>query len=401
MSPTHSERLDGVHCLVTDGQWRKSVSAIRSLGAAGARVSVLGDSLFTTGHWSRHAAHRLRAPGPAADAARFAAAVDAFLDRGPGGPRPLLLMEDATLLWAAAREPELRSRGGALLLPPAEALAIAQDKSKTADAARALGLDAPQTWVPSDAADLRAILRREAGRGLVVKPRTASGSAGVVYVDGRSPQPDWTAHQEAHGPLLVQERVPASGRALGVSLLFDADGICRASFAHERLRQYPVSGGPSTDRVSIAAPALVEQSVALLRSLHWRGVAMVEWKEDPATGRPRLLEINARFWGSLELAVRCGVDFPVLYAAAALGSPFAEVHRYEVGRRCRWVLPGELLRYLSEPRGRREGLRRFLSGLPRQAEEWNPADLQGTLACALCPALLVLQPRYWRYLRPR
>jgi predicted ATP-grasp superfamily ATP-dependent carboligase len=364
-------------------------------------VSVLGDSLFTTGHWSRHAAQRIHAPGPSADPDRFAAAVDAFLDRDPGGPKPLLCMEDASLLWAAAREPALRARGGALLLPPADALAIAQDKSRTADAARALGLDAPQTWVPRDAADLEEILRREAGRGLVVKPRTGSGSSGVVYFDGRGPQIDWTDHQRVHGPLLVQERVPSTGRALGVSLLFDGEGDCKASFAHERLRQYPVTGGPSTDRISIAAPALVEQSVALLRSLRWRGVAMVEWKEDPATGRPRLLEINPRFWGSLELAVRCGVDFPVLYAAAALGRPLAGVHSYEIGRRCRWLLPGELLRYLSEPASRREGLRRFVAGLPGQAEEWDPTDPEGTLACALCPALLVLQPRYWRYLRPR
>lgn len=46
---------------------------------------------------------------------------------------------------------------------------------------------------------------------------------------------------------------------------------------------------------------------------------MVEWKVDLRDGRPKLMEINPRFWGSLELAVRSGVNFPSLYADADRG----------------------------------------------------------------------------------
>ena len=63
---------------------------------------------------------------------------------------------------------------------------------------------------------------------------------------------------------------------------------------------------------------------------------MLEFKRD-ATGLPRLIEINPRFWGSLELAIRCGVDFPRLYVAACLGQPFDPVLTYAIGRR--HVLP--------------------------------------------------------------
>ena len=37
---------------------------------------------------------------------------------------------------------------------------------------------------------------------------------------------------------------------------------------------------------------------------------MFEFKEDPATQQWILLEVNARFWGSLPLAIAAGVDFP-------------------------------------------------------------------------------------------
>ena len=36
---------------------------------------------------------------------------------------------------------------------------------------------------------------------------------------------------------------------------------------------------------------------------------MVEYRHDPSTGRCCLMEINGRFWGSLQLAIDAGVDF--------------------------------------------------------------------------------------------
>jgi predicted ATP-grasp superfamily ATP-dependent carboligase len=93
----------------------------------------------------------------------------------------------------------------------------------------------------------------------------------------------------------------------------------------------------SVYRESIAAdPVLVERSKALLRCFAWEGVAMVEYKLDAATGTPYLMEINGRFWGSLQLAVDAGVDFPRLLVEHALGRPVAPVTRYRMGVRSRW-----------------------------------------------------------------
>jgi predicted ATP-grasp superfamily ATP-dependent carboligase len=139
-------------------------------------------------------------------------------------------------------------------------------------------------------------------------------------------------------------------------------------------------------------------SLRLLKSLDWKGIAMVEWKIDVATQRPMLMEINPRFWGSLELAVRAGVDFPYLYALAAAGQPLPALPTYADGVRCRWLIPGEILRFLSQEKSQRETVRIFLSGLPRSAEEWDATDLRGTLAALVCPAISVLNPKYWRFL---
>jgi predicted ATP-grasp superfamily ATP-dependent carboligase len=77
---------------------------------------------------------------------------------------------------------------------------------------------------------------------------------------------------------------------------------------HRRIREYPITGGASTAAESFYDPALRDLRLTLLRALNWHGVAMVEFKKDQRDGTHKL--INAKFWGSLDLAIAAGVDFP-------------------------------------------------------------------------------------------
>jgi predicted ATP-grasp superfamily ATP-dependent carboligase len=139
---------------------------------------------------------------------------------------------------------------------------------------------------------------------------------------------------DAAFPLLVQQRIVGPG--VGIFLLL-WEGRVLATFAHRRIREKPPSGGVSVYRESIAAdPQLVARSRALLEHLGWCGVAMVEYKVDERTGTPYLMEVNGRFWGSLQLAVDAGVDFPVLLVAAATGAEPEPVPSYTTGVRLRW-----------------------------------------------------------------
>jgi predicted ATP-grasp superfamily ATP-dependent carboligase len=81
---------------------------------------------------------------------------------------------------------------------------------------------------------------------------------------------------------------------------------------------------------------LYDLSQQLLTRFAWRGVAMIEFKTDAATGRHYLMEINGRFWGSLQLAIDAGVDFPRILASLALGDGAPAQGAYRVGVRSRW-----------------------------------------------------------------
>jgi predicted ATP-grasp superfamily ATP-dependent carboligase len=178
-------------------------------------------------------------------------------------------------------------------------------------------------------------------------------------------------------PVLVQRRIDGPG--LGVFLLA-VDGEITAWFAHRRIREKPPTGGVSVYRESIAVREdLARHTSRLAKRLGWTGVAMVEFKEESSTGIPYLMEINARFWGSLQLAIDAGVDFPKLLVEAVLGGQKRTAPEYETGVRSRWLWGDfdHLLWILRASRGYRAVhpyLPSRLGALGRFVVPWRPGD---------------------------
>lgn len=134
---------------------------------------------------------------------------------------------------------------------------------------------------------------------------------------------------------MVQQYIPGHGAA--VFALYD-HGNPIAFFAHERLREKPPRGGVS---VLSESKNLDEQLLAITRTLldavKWHGVAMVEFRISP-DGRPYLMEVNTRFWGSLQLAIDSGVDFPKLLWQISHDQKPVVPAQYKVGQQLRWLL---------------------------------------------------------------
>lgn len=111
-----------------------------------------------------------------------------------------------------------------------------------------------------------------------------------------------------------------AGYGVGISILA-VKGELYAAFAHERVAE-PESGGGSTYRkASKIDPSMLDACQKICSKLRFDGVAMFEFKFNPDTQDWILIEINARFWGSLPLAIFAGVNFPAMYAMTLLDYP--------------------------------------------------------------------------------
>lgn len=106
---------------------------------------------------------------------------------------------------------------------------------------------------------------------------------------------------------LIQKKIQGNGYGLFAAT---KEGKIFASFAHERIREFPPDGGVSTLRRSKEIhPSLLDASTKIIQRLNWTGIIMVEFKGETEESAD-FMEVNGRPWGSMDLAVASGVDFP-------------------------------------------------------------------------------------------
>jgi predicted ATP-grasp superfamily ATP-dependent carboligase len=330
--------------LILDGHWNKSVAAIRALATHGLKVTVGESSALAAGLLSRYPNRRFTYPAPLKNPAGFLNAIEREVQTIK---YDVLMPMELTTLLLLSKERHRFTKHVCFPFARHEILQQAASKIATNKTAYEAGITAPASVVvdPKTSADQ---LIDTLGLPLVLKPDMGEGGRGLFYCHTLVDLNAALTHiRQKNHPYLAQAMVAAEGYGLGVSILMDEAQNVRASFTHQRLREYPIQGGPSTLRQATRHAQAERDAVNLLTKIKWQGVAMVEFKVDPHTGTAFFLEINPRFWGSLPLAIKAGVDFPVLLYKWALGQNFP-LPKSLIGFKMRNLLPGDLLHLLSK-----------------------------------------------------
>jgi predicted ATP-grasp superfamily ATP-dependent carboligase len=331
---------------ITDGHWRKSLAAVRALGKKGIKVTVGESTRLATAAFSKYCHRAVVYPSPHHRPSEF---IDFLLkELSRASYQMLLPMEDETLHLISGYHTEF-THLTYLPIVSFEKLSFAQRKDKILQMAEKHGIPIPKTWYIDDISQINK-LKNSLPYPIVIKPKKSSGAVGICYSDkpGDLMEQYLSVHQRFPYPL-IQELIPQEGPGYGASFLLDERGRVKASFVHKRLREYPVTGGASTLRESVRRDDIRDMAQVLLNALNWFGVGMVEFKVDPRDNIPKLMEVNPRFWGSLSLAVQAGVNFPYLLYRMSRGENFKPVEHYQIGKRCRWLLPGDILHFIYNP----------------------------------------------------
>jgi predicted ATP-grasp superfamily ATP-dependent carboligase len=324
--------------IVTDGEQRAALAAVRSLGAAGYRCIVTSASRRSLAGASRFVSRTVSVPDALERCTEFGDAI-AELAAAERAGVVLPITEQSLLGILPIRARLLPS---IVPFPDMDVFTALTDKRRLLEEASKLGIAIPAQTVVNDFDALACTDLSHLRYPLVVKPARSINERGgvrsafsVTYaLDPTDLQRKVQALPTGAFPLLLQQRIVGPGT--GIFLLV-WDGELRAQFAHQRLAEKPASGGVSVYCESVSIDErLRDQSRALLARFGWKGVAMIEYKRDSATGQPYLMEVNGRFWGSLQLAIDSGVDFPRLLVACALGEPYEPMPPYRVGVRSRW-----------------------------------------------------------------
>lgn len=333
--------------LVLDGGHRSSLAIVRSLGQRGVDVHVGEHYSRSLSTFSKYCTDEVVYENPKSNGRDFIRDLNEILENS--SYEMVISATEVTTYPLSYYKDELPD-SVIVPFPEWETMVQVADKQLTFDRAKTIGIPIPETYSPSTRDEVREIAS-DLEYPVVIKPQSK-----ITWIDNRPTTLRVTSKNYANNlndlfttydeivdkvgePPLIQEYIPGEG--YGVELL-RYNGEIQTTFMHKRLREYPITGGASTYRKSVYDEKLLEPAITLLDGLDWEGVAMVEFRLDERDGRPKLMEINGRFWGSLPLAIAAGADFPFdLYTVAKGGSVSPSGYDTEVYSR--WLFPGDLL----------------------------------------------------------
>ncbi len=381
--------------LLTDAISPRTLAVCRSLGRHGVSVTCTDDTFLNLVFFSRYCHTRRRCPSPRKASPAFVASLLEYLEAHPQDC--IIPMKDETLdvVLANRREFECLTR-----VPFAEnrVFQVFRDKGKTLRIAELAGVPYPRTVIPeapNQVLEAACALKFP----LAIKPRLNSGGLGLCFVQNERELLDAFSRIHAQYPYpLIQEAIPP-GEKYSVCCLFDENSQPVATFVQRQLRSFPPRIGASTVQQSVCRPDLTVLAVSLLEKAGWYGIAEVEFIIDPRDDTPLLMEVNPRFWSSVQMAVQAGVDFPYLFYQLACGERFEPVHQYRVGEVCRQVLPYDMMHFLASP-NRFHLQPSFFSGLnPRGGHTLFAGDDPGpVLGLLLAAGRRAFDPEMWRHL---
>lgn len=331
--------LEGTKILTTDPEKRIGLYAIQYLGRAGAAVASIAarnDSIIPIGFRSKYVKDKI-----CFGEEEYFVCLKDFLKKRSEEFHIICPIDISKMLCVIDADREFNLNCN-YLLPSKDSLIIADNKELLIKHARGVGLRCPKTFFRVSPDEIRDLSRSELTYPSIIKFR------GDARKSHWNPQERYSIVSSSEALVseylrmhaieeypIIQEYV--YGRGFGYFALFDKRRQLKAQFCHRRIREYPITGGPSSCCESFYDAELVKMGKKLLESLEWKGLAMVEFKYDETRKQYFIIEVNPRYWGSLPLAIYSGVNFPVLHALSALEVDYQPVLNYRLGVKVRFL----------------------------------------------------------------
>lgn len=157
---------------------------------------------------------------------------------------------------------------------------------------------------------------------VLVKPRLAGNGEGIVkFLDIEHLTTDIKQTQNFFEEFIIQEYV--EGEDIDCSVLCK-DGKILAYTIQKGLFANPKVYQPAEAIEFIHHFKVFETATRLITLLHWNGVGHIDMRIRKSDGLVQIIEMNPRFWGSIEGSLHVGVNFPHLACLASLDEDFSE-----------------------------------------------------------------------------
>lgn len=334
--------------LITDGASVNALGIIRHLGISDKfELIVVGYNSIALGKFSKYCKKYYVLPHPKKDSEKFIGEiVDIVLQEKIDFILPVGFYAHQSIINHLSQI-ELITK---VCLPSKQSFEIATSKIETTLLAEKVNVLVPKTITITNLNQLNTL--KELRFPVVIKSQKEIGGRMVEYANSefelvsKFKQLVSDFNLSADNYPIIQEYIKGDGVGF---FAYYKNGELINYFMHERIREFPVSGGRSVCAKSFYDEKLLNDGKRILDALNWNGSAMVEFKRT-SDNNYYLLEVNPKLWGSLELAICSGVNFPFLMIDNALNGTLHKTgNNYKKELYFQWCLNGELYHFFNKP----------------------------------------------------
>jgi predicted ATP-grasp superfamily ATP-dependent carboligase len=291
-----------------------ALAVVRALGEAGVPVEVLHYDPRDMAQASRHVVADVRIPHPLYDETGF---VEALVEetRRLGGS--ILIPASDESVVGVSRNKDVLAQYCTVACPEWTITERFIDKSRTYALAEAHGIPAPRTLVPRSPEELES-QAQSIGFPLLLKPAESHRfyehfKRKMVRADTMvALKTSYGQAVEAGLTVMLQEIIPGDDSAVVNYNAYVWNGEPVAEFTARQLRKAPPAFGSPRVAISERIPQVIEPGRRILAAMEFYGFACTEFKLDRRDGVYKLMEVNGRHNLSGLLAVRCGINFPLM-----------------------------------------------------------------------------------------
>ena len=333
--------------LITDADHRNALAAVRALGKKGIYVVVGGENKLGPAFFSKYCKKRYLYSNPEEEE-NFVKDMIAIIKKEK---IDVLLPIGIKTCVIVSKNKKKFTKLTNLAISDYKIFLKAHDKSITIKIANNIGVPCPKTSFPKSFEGTKQMAEKT-GYPLILKARKGSAYSGVKIVNNKTElsqkyyelvktdikNDDIYDHRHP----MVQEYI--HGDIYDVCIFADRGRIIRA-VTQKRLKTLPVTGGAGIWNITTDNLGLMEFNKKLIQTMKYHGPAQIEFKIDKK-GIPRLMEINPKFWGTLDLSIQAEANFPLIATEVAMGHKVTSNFSLKKGIEYVWLFPYQVIYFL-------------------------------------------------------
>jgi D-aspartate ligase len=313
-------------------QGRQALPFLKSFSKSGHHTTIVCNTRFTEGYFSRYPSRRLLWPSYVKDRPAFEKKLMDYLKNNKVDVT--ISVGDITSDILSKNKEEI-TKYTRITSPDYSIFLEGADKLKLMEFCMAKSLPCPKTYVLDNENLVKVDDLLEFP--VIVKPTRGVGAIGVIRFD----DPDklrrsYKAMKDQYEDLIVQEFIPQEGgMQYQAEAFLDEKNQMKVCMVILKPRFFPVNGGTSTANLTIDHPEIMKTTKSLLEGLKWKGAADVDYILDPRDNTPKILEINPRVTAGIKIGFVAGIDYSEMHLKLALGKTVPKIESYRLGVYCR------------------------------------------------------------------